>query len=147
MGPHSPHLPSLTGQSVSRLPNSLSAWGTSSTTYATYPHSWTSNTGARSMFSSPIWPLAAQNAPLSPQKTTFLPVLSLQTGFNCTFLSCRTPLSHFHLQHLRPFMVTYTPARNPHLHTYPPFKGGKCEWWGGGSTKRYNFTQEAQVEY
>jgi hypothetical protein len=54
-------------------------------------------------------------------------------------------LLFYHLQHLQSFTPTYTPARNPHLHTYPPFKGGKCEWWGGGHVKRYNFTQEVQA--
>jgi hypothetical protein len=133
MRPHSPHLPPFTGQSVSRLPNDLSAWRASSATYATYPHSWMPNTGVRALFGSPIRPLAVQNAPLPTQKKAFLPYLSLQTGFNGAFLSRITHLSTFtygiysHLLSLTPQPVT------PTYTLTPPLKGVSVSGGEGGN--------------
>lgn len=101
-------------------------------TYPVYTHLRLS-TGTAIPFYSPFKPYAIQNNPFSSLEMVVFSHLAIQRGHNSTFFSCLAELIYFHLQHLQPFTVTYAPVRNPHLHTYPPFKGGKCEWWGGGN--------------
>jgi hypothetical protein len=144
MPPHSPHLPSLTGQSVNRPANGSFTWSAAPFTYTAYFHSQPP-AGHGAPISGQFSPPSAQNRPFSPSKTAILSLLPVQKVPGCEYFLHLSEFSYFHLRHLQPLMIIYTPAHNPHLHTYPPFKGGKCEWWEGDCMKRYNFTQEVQV--
>jgi hypothetical protein len=135
MQPHSPHLPPLTGKSVSRLANGLLARIAALSTYAAYSHSQLlAGTGAP--FCCLSRPPTTQNNPFSPSKMAVFFRSPVEKVVNCAFFLHLSGSSYFHLRHLQPFTPIYTPARNPHLHTYPPFKGGKCEWWGGAGTNK-----------
>jgi hypothetical protein len=127
---HSSHLPPLTGKSVKRLTKGWLARRAAVSTYPAYTHLQTP-IGKGCPFYSQSESFAIQNNPFSSLKMVVFSHLPLQKSPGRAFSSYLTEITHFHLQHLQPLMLTYTPACNPHLHTYPPFKGGKCEWWGG----------------
>jgi hypothetical protein len=133
MQPHASHLPPLTSKRVKRLRRDVIASHAALSTYPAYPHLRLS-TGTESPFYGLSKTYAIQNTPFSSLKMVVFFHLSIQKGTDHTLFSCLAEINYFHLRHLQPFMFTYTPTRNPHLHTYPPFKGGKCEWWGGGTS-------------
>jgi hypothetical protein len=132
MRPHTSHLSPLTGKSVKRLTKGLLAGHAAVSTYPAYLH-LRAPAGTGSTFRDPSERYAVQNNPFSPLKMVVFSHLLIQKSLDCAFLSRLREITYFHLQHLQPLMLTYTPARNHHLHTYPPFKGGKCEWWGGNT--------------
>jgi hypothetical protein len=128
----SPHLPSLTGKSVNRLANGRLARIAAPSTYISYSHLQPpAGTGTSSCC--PPRPQTTQNNPFSLSKVAVFFHLPLKKVAICAYFLYLNEYIYFHLQHLQSFTSIYTPARNPHLHTYPPFKGGKCEWWGGGT--------------
>jgi hypothetical protein len=130
MQPHSPYLPALTSKSVNRLTKGLLARRAALSTYLTYPH-LQPPVGIGAPPCNPSRPQTTQNGPLSLKKMVVFLHLTLQKSPNYAFPSYLTEVACFHLRHLQPLTSTYAPTRNPHLHTYPPFKGGKCEWWRG----------------
>jgi hypothetical protein len=130
MRPHSSHLSPLTGKSVKHLTKGLLARCIFASTYPAYlplrPPS-----KKKSPFYGLSEPYAIQNNPFFLLNMAVFSHFPIQKSPDNTFSSYLSEVTCFHLQHLQPLMFTYIPARNPHLHTYPPFKGGKCEWWGG----------------